>query len=216
LKYDIILFDLDGTLTNPFEGITKSVQYSLSCFGIEEPDLNSLKKFIGPSLADSFHQFYGFDIEKSLLAVEKYRERYGKTGVYENKEFDGMKTLLQTLLENGATLGVASLKPQKFVDIVLNHFDLSKFFKSAVGSEMFETSSDKTQVIQRAMDNLHASNDDSIIMIGDKHHDARGAKSVGIPFGGVLYGFGSQQELSAEPHVFLAKDVEDLKQNLIS
>lgn len=125
-----ILFDLDGTLTNPKEGITKCVQYALASFGIHEPDLDKLIPFIGPPLLQSFQEFYGFTPEDAVAAVEKYRERFSTIGLYENFPYPGIAPMLQQLQAQGKTLAVASSKPTVFVKQILEKFELSQYFAS--------------------------------------------------------------------------------------
>ena len=123
---DYLLFDLDGTLTDPKEGICTCVQYALKAFDIEEPDLDKLEPFIGPPLKNSFMEFYGFDEEKAEQAVEKYRERFKDTGIFENKMFDGVPKLLEKIKASGCTLSLATSKPEQYAVRILEHFDLAK------------------------------------------------------------------------------------------
>ena len=118
------LFDLDGTLTDPKEGITTCVQYALHSLGIEEPDLDRLESFIGPPLKDSFMEFYGMDEEQAQAAVKKYRERFNDKGLYENEIYPGIAPMLQMLSEKGFRLAVASSKPTVFVEKILEHFGI--------------------------------------------------------------------------------------------
>ena len=127
-NYKYILFDLDGTLTDPKEGITKSVAYALEYYGIHVEDLDSLCKFIGPPLKDSFITYYDFDEEKAEEAVEKYREYFKPHGVFENKIYAGVDNLLKTLKERGKVIILATSKPTVFAKTILEHFDLMKYF----------------------------------------------------------------------------------------
>ena len=122
MRYQYIFFDLDGTLTDPREGITKSVQYALRHMGIEEPDLAKLEPFIGPPLLDSFQEYYDFSLEQARAAVEYYREYFSGTGVYQNVLLEGVPELLQSLKAHGRTVAVASSKPEHFVRLILAHF----------------------------------------------------------------------------------------------
>ena len=119
-----LLFDLDGTLTDPKIGITTCVQYALHSFGIEEPDLDKLEPFIGPPLRDSFMEFYGFTAEQAEEAVAKYRERFQNTGIFENEVYAGIPEMLKNLQSKGYFLALASSKPQIYVERILEHFDL--------------------------------------------------------------------------------------------
>lgn len=123
--YNTILFDLDGTLTDPKEGITKCVQYALSHFGVEEADLEQLTKFIGPPLQYSFMTYYGFDEEKAQKAIEKYRERFSTVGIFENGVYEGIKDMLNELKKIGKVLAVATSKPQVYAEKILEKYDLN-------------------------------------------------------------------------------------------
>ena len=134
--YQYILFDLDGTLTDPKVGITSCVQYSLHKMGIEEPDLDKLEPFIGPPLLDSYREYYGLNEEEARQAIEFYRERFSVKGLFENKVYPGIPELLQKLQENGRKLAIASSKPTVYVKQILTHFDIEKYFAVIVGSEL--------------------------------------------------------------------------------
>ncbi|MCM1104598.1 MAG: HAD hydrolase-like protein [Clostridium sp.] len=149
-----LLFDLDGTLTDPKEGICKSVQYALRAFGIEEPDIDKLEPFIGPPLTDSFMEFYGMTKERALEAVEKYRERFSVTGWAENFVYEGVPRMLKGLREAGCVLAVASSKPTVFVERILTHFDLRDAFSVVVGSELDGRRVSKDEVIKEALRQL--------------------------------------------------------------
>ena len=142
-----ILFDLDGTLTDPMQGITKSVRYALNSFGIEVDDLCKLIPFIGPPLKDSFKEFYGFNEEDAIVAVEKYREYYRIDGIFDNKVYPGIETCLETLLQSGKKLYVATSKPEVFARKIINHFGLAKYFEFVGGSE-FNSREKKADVIE--------------------------------------------------------------------
>lgn len=136
MRYQYLLFDLDGTITDPKEGITKSAQYALEAFGIHEPDADKLTPFIGPPLIDSFQEFYHMPPEQAALAVKKYRERFEQVGWLENLLYDGMDSLLRGLQSAGCRLAVASSKPTVFVERILNHFGIADCFAVVVGSDL--------------------------------------------------------------------------------
>lgn len=192
--YRYILFDLDGTVTDPKVGITKSVAYALRYFGIETANLDDLCKFIGPPLKQSFMEYYCFDESKSTLAVEKYREYFGVTGLYENTVYDGLEKLMQKLVGQGRTLIIATSKPTVFAVKILEHFDLLKYFAFVAGSELDGTRTKKSEVIAYALQQNHITDLSSAIMIGDRKHDIIGAKEVGLDSIGVLFGYGDLQE----------------------
>ena len=135
-KFQYILFDLDGTLTDPKEGICKSVQFALHQMGIEEPDIDRLEPFIGPPLLDSFMDFYHMTKQEAEKAIEHYRERFSAIGLYENAVYNGVPKMLQHLKQSGSYLAVASSKPEIFVKRILKHFHLEDYFDVIVGSEL--------------------------------------------------------------------------------
>lgn len=192
-----ILFDLDGTLTDPREGITRSIQYALAKLGIDEPDLTRLEHFIGPPLLQAFMQFYRFDEAKAWEAVNFYRERFKVTGLYENRVFDGVGELLAELQEQGRTLYIATSKPWVFAREIARHFDFARHFKVIYGSELDGTRTNKVDLIGHllAEEGLDPA---QTLMIGDRKHDLIGARSNGLDAVAVGYGFGSRQELVAE------------------
>ena len=235
-----ILFDLDGTLTNPKTGITKSVQYALAHFGIEE-EADNLTQFIGPPLIDSFMNFYGFSLEQAREGVTVYREYFAPKGIFENDVYPGVPEMLAALKEKGAILAVASSKPELFVEQILEHFDLAKYFDVVVGSLLNETRTSKEEVLEEALrqlgvmstDNLrqvgYTKKDNDIVatmedddkkatiaMVGDRKFDIIGAKAHGLTAVGVSFGFAEPGELEAEEPDFIAETVEQLKDYLLS
>ena len=213
-NYNTILFDLDGTLTDPFEGITKSFVYALNAFGIDEPDRNVLRRVIGPPLIYSFKEYYGFDDVKAQRAVVKYRERFSKVGLYENRLYDGVEDMLKALKDKGITLAVASSKAWVYVEQILEHFNIDKYFSFISGCELDQTRSEKDEVIEHAISSLGITDRSKILMVGDRKYDLIGAQSTGIDVVGVLYGYGDIDELSKYPTVFIADSVSALKKYL--
>lgn len=212
MKQKHILFDLDGTLTDPMMGITKSVRYALNYYGIEVNDLNDLLPFIGPPLRDSFKEYYGFDEAKANEAVEKYREYYKTDGIFDNKVYQGMVECLQTLKDNGKKLYVATSKPEFFAKQIIEYFSLSKYFEYVVGSE-FNSREKKAEVIEYVLKTNQIDNDD-VIMVGDRKHDIIGAHENKIPCVGVLYGYGTEDELKQYQADYLVSTVEELTELL--
>lgn len=213
-----LLFDLDGTLTDPRAGITACVQYALKHFGIDEPDAAKLEPFIGPPLRQSFMNFYGFSAEQAEEAVEKYRERFRDTGIFENEVYDGIPRMLRTLQSKGMFLAVASSKPQVFVERILEHFDLRKYFAVVVGSELDGTRENKDEVVQEALGRLFGQNPiqkDQVYMIGDRSFDVEGARAIGIESVGVTYGFGSMEELKEARADYIVRSVDELEKFLL-
>lgn len=209
LRYKYIFFDLDGTLTDPQEGITNCVRYALSHYGIEETDYAKLMRFIGPPLVWSFHEYYGFDETKSLEAVEKYRERFSTVGLFENKVYDGIYDVLQELTDTGHILVLATSKPRVFADRIMKKYRLRPYFKLICGSELDGTRNDKNEVIEYAIDKLGCDRD-RIIMVGDRKHDIIGAKKCGIASCGVRFGYAEENELEDAGADFIADTIEDL------
>ena len=212
--YQYILFDLDGTLTDPREGITKSVQYALHKMGIEEPDLCALEHFIGPPLFDEFIRCYGFTEEQSKQAVGYYRERFSERGWRENLLFDGVPELLGALRSNGKKIAIASSKPTVFVDRILEYFDIAQYFDVVSGATLDGAVSTKTQVVRQALDMLEVSDLRSAVLVGDRMHDAEGARNCGIDCIGVTFGFGSPEELRGAGVACLAGSMNALAQLL--
>ena len=205
-----ILFDLDGTVTDPETGITLSVAYALNYFGIEVDDVSSLRKFIGPPLHDSFIDFYGFSKEKAMEAVDKYRERFAVTGIFENEPYDGIHQLLAELKAAGYTLAIASSKPEVFTKRIIEHFELSPYFSEVCGSELDGRRTDKAEVISYALEKLGSPAAENVVMVGDRKHDIIGAKKNGLTSVGVLYGFGDEAELQDAGADYIAATVKEI------
>lgn len=194
-KYKYIFFDLDGTLTDSAEGITNSVAYALEKFGIQATDKNELNRFIGPPLIESFMSFCGFDEENAKKAIGHYRERFSDIGIFENLVYEGVPELLQSLKNKGYVLVMATSKPEGYATRIAEHFDLAKYFTYIAGATFDGKIGTKTEVIEYAIKAMNISNRKEIVMIGDRHHDGEGAQNTGLDFIGVLYGYGSREEL---------------------
>lgn len=212
--YDIILFDLDGTLTDPKPGITKSVQYALGKMGIVEEDLEKLTKFIGPPLTASFKEFYHMNDDEAKQALQYYRERFSTVGLYENAVYEGIKELLEKLQNQGKTIFVATSKPTIFSMKILEHFGLIGFFKAVIGSELDGTRVEKDEVIEFVLSQIDKHNLKKIIMVGDRKFDILGAQKNGIDVIGVSYGYGSHDELTLAKPNYIAHTVSELAQIL--
>jgi len=206
-----ILFDLDGTLTDPKEGITRCVEYALNKFGItvEHPDL--LLPYIGPPLYDSFVQIQGLTEEHAAQAVGHYRERYSTVGMFENAVIPGILELLEALQSKGYSLFVATSKPTVFAEEILQHYGLDKYFRYVAGSNLDGTRSKKAEVIRYVLEQGGISPEESV-MIGDREHDIIGAKACGVTSIGVLIGYGSEAELSASGADYIASTVEEISE----
>lgn len=208
--FDYLFFDLDGTLTDPALGITNSFIYALKYFGLEIPSYETLCTFIGPPLPDTFKNLLGFSEEKVAEGVKKYREYFAEKGLFENSVYPGIQELLAELKENGKKLVVATSKPEEFSVKIIEHFGLSQYFENVCGSLMDESRSKKDQVIEYAIQRNHINDKSKVLMIGDRKHDILGAKKVGLKSCGVLFGYGSRQELEEAGADFIAENVSRL------
>ena len=223
--YHYILFDLDGTLTDPKPGITGCVQYALRKFGIEEPDLDKLEPFIGPPLLDSFQEFYGFEEEKGQQAIIYYRERFRTVGLFENEVYPGIAQMLARLQEAGCHLAVASSKPEIFVKRILEHFGLLSYFEVVVGSELDGRRARKEEVVEEALRQLLGEEAltqhglrriEDAVMVGDRKFDIQGAKRFGIASIGVRYGYAGQGELEEAGADMIVATVGELDEYLFN
>ena len=208
--YQYILFDLDGTLTNPEIGITSSVMYALEKFGVKVEDRKELHPFIGPPLSYSFQNYYGLSEADSELAIKYYRERFSVKGLYENEVYEGVEKLLQQLKESGKKLIIATSKPEEFTLKILEHFDLLKYFDYVAGATMDGSRGEKADVIRYAIEISGIQDRSQAIMIGDRKYDILGAKENGLDSIGVLFGFGDREELSEAGANYIAENVEDI------
>ena len=208
--FDYLFFDLDGTLTDPALGITNSFIHALKHFGIEIPSYEKLCTFIGPPLPDTFKTQFGFDDQKASEGVKKYREYFSTKGLFENSVYPGIPELLKKLKEAGRKLVVATSKPEEYSVKIIDHFGLAQYFENVCGSLMDETRSKKDEGIAYAIERNHRSDKSKILMIGDRKHDILGAKKVGIKSVGVLFGYGSRQELEEAGADFIAENVSRL------
>lgn len=212
--YSCVIFDLDGTISDPKVGICTCVQYALQSFGIEEPDLDKLEPFIGPPLRDSFREFYGFDAGQAEAAVQKYRERFFVTGKFENVLYLGMGELLRDLWAAGVRLAVASSKPTVLVEEILRYFGIRQFFTVVVGSELDGTRDKKEEVtaeVCRQLAQLGLADRSGMVMVGDRKFDMEGARAIGVYSIGAGYGYAAAGELEAAGADIIVKDVESLR-----
>lgn len=209
-----ILFDLDGTLTDPVLGITNSVAYALAKFGIKVSDRSELYRFIGPPLVNAFMEYYGFTKENAEKALAYYREYFAPKGIFENAVIEGIPEMLSVLKANGKRLFVATSKPEPFAIQILEHFKLDGYFDGIFGSTMDETRNTKDAVIAYALIESGADKDDTV-MVGDRHHDIDGAKKNEMKSVGVLFGYGSREELRGAGADDIAETVDQLQKILL-
>ncbi|NLZ56186.1 MAG: HAD hydrolase-like protein [Clostridiaceae bacterium] len=211
MRYNLCLFDLDGTLTDPKLGLTRSFQYALSAFGIHE-ELERLIKFIGPPLRKSFKGDYGFSDEDTEKAVAKHREYFSVTGLYENAIIPGISEILKKLKNNGCILAVVTNKPAYYANKILKHFNLDGYFTLVCGDDMDGnlTINGKCDLINTARDKLDPERNLSVVMIGDRQDDVIGALNAEIDSVGVLWGYGTVEELEAANATKIVYTVNEL------
>lgn len=197
MRWRYLLFDLDGTLTDPMLGITRSVQYALRRFGIEVDDLRTLCRFIGPPLKESFRDFYGMDDEQATRAVALTREYFAPRGIFENRLYEGIPELLTELQAAGCMLAMATSKPEPFARQIAEHFRLADRFTLIGGATMDGTRTAKRDVVRYVLGALDVEDPTAAVMIGDRRYDIEGAAAEGIASIGVLWGYGSREELAA-------------------
>lgn len=213
-KIKYILFDLDGTLTDPKEGITKSFQYALEKCGIIEENLDTLEKVIGPPLKGSFIAYYGMEEEMAKKAVTYYRERFETIGLYENIIYKGMKELLHELNEKNILLAVASSKPTVFIERICKHFEIDGYFHHMIGSFLDGRRVEKEEVVEEAIRQFESIKKEEVIMVGDRKFDVEGAHKKGISVIGVTFGYGGYEELKEAGADKIVNSVEELKETI--
>ena len=211
MKYNYLLFDLDGTLTDPMIGITKSVAYSLKRMRHMDVPLEELTRFIGPPLKNSYMDYYGFTEEESDEAIELFRDYFKDTGIYENELYPGIKELLGDLKKSGKALCVATSKPTVFAKQIMTHFGLEEYFTYVYGSNLDGTRTKKAEVIVAVLDKIGIEDRAEVIMIGDREHDIKGAKEERIDSIGVEYGYGNYEELNNAGADHIVSSVEALR-----
>lgn len=218
MKYPWILFDLDGTLTDSRPGILRCVQYALEQCGMPEPDETKLYPFIGPPLFTSFQEFCGMDPERAAFAVEQYRIRFRKIGMFENSVYPGIPEMLQALRDAGAVLAVATSKPEVFTLQIMEHFHLSQYFQVIAGSDIQRDDQTKADIIRLAIERLQLTPEEQAqtVMVGDRKHDLIGAHTCGIPCIGVAYGYAPDGELEAYYADRIVSDTAALQNYLLS
>ncbi len=210
MQQKYLLFDLDGTLTDPAEGITNSVMYALGKFGVFIRDRRELYPYIGPPLTDSFMRYHGLSAAQAEEALGYYREYFSVKGMFENVPYSGIVALLKELCSKGYTLMIATSKPEEFTVQILQHFSLDRFFAFVAGNTLDESRPTKASVISYLRERYSAINADNALMIGDRKYDIEGAQQNGLPSIGVLYGYGSREELDAAGATAIVADLNEL------
>ncbi|MBQ5904500.1 MAG: HAD hydrolase-like protein [Clostridia bacterium] len=216
-KYDYVIFDFDGTVVDTGEGILKSLQYSFKEMGREVPDLNDLKKFIGPPIYYSYTTFYGVSEDEVGDYIKKYRERYKVKGIYECALYDGMVELLDELKKNGIKIGIASSKPLHLIYSVADYLNITDKFDAIVGVKIDDSNhSSKTQLILDAMEEMGATDKSKVLMVGDRLFDLDGAAGAGVDSCGAIWGYGNKEEFiehNATYIVYKTAEILDLALN---
>ena len=217
--FKYLLFDLDGTLTDSEEGITKSVSYALINLGVNDLPMDIKRKFIGPPLKESFSKYCGFDEETVKKAIKLYRERYSTVGKYENRPYAGIPEMLKALKSDGRVLIIASSKPTEFIEDILKKFDIYEYFDIISGADMAGLKGEKEDVIKEALKRLGIDSEEKkkeAVMIGDRHYDIAGAKHFNLDSIGVNYGFASDKnELKDAGATYVVDTVSELKELLM-
>ncbi len=209
-----ILFDLDGTLTDPGLGITNSVAYALERFDIHPASREELYPYIGPPLTVSFQKYHGLSAKEAQTALGYYREYFSDRGIFENEVYAGIPAMLEHLQTVGATLIVATSKPEEFTHRILEHFDLAQYFTFVGGNTLEEARPTKETVLQYIMEQYPAISRENAVMVGDRCFDMQGAAAVGLPGVGVTYGYGDEKELREAGAAYLADSPAVLEQIL--
>ena len=210
-----LLFDLDGTLTDPAEGITNCVTYALERFGIYPRSREELYAYIGPPLIYSFTHFHHLSDEEAVQAVAYYRERYSVTGWSENRVFEGVPELLCELKERGVALMVATSKPEEYTNRILEHFGLAQYFTFVAGCTLSGLRPEKADVIAYIRERYPDIRAENTLMIGDRRFDVDGAHRCGLPAVGVLYGYGDRAEMEDDSADFITESVHALREFLL-
>ena len=210
-SYDYVIFDFDGTVVDTGEGILKSLQYSFEQMGREIPDMNDLKKFIGPPIHYSYTHYYGVSEDEVGDYIKKYRERYSVKGIYECELYEGMLSLIESLKKEGIRVGIASSKPLRLIYSVADYLEITDRFDAIVGVRIDDSNhSSKTGLILEAMREMGAADKTRVLMVGDRLYDIEGAKGAGVNSCGVLWGYGSREEFEQYEADFIVKEPHEV------
>lgn len=216
MRYDFLLFDMDGMLVDTREGILKCAAHALNAFGIEVEELSSLTKFVGPPLKQSFTEFYGFSDAEADKAVEIYRSRYREKGQFECFVFPGVPEMLEALLAKGYRLCIATSKLEDYAKAMLDRLGIGKYFEQIIGATPDETISTKDEVIEESLKRMKIPHRSKALMIGDRKHDVLGAKKCGLDSFGVYMGCAEESEHEAAGATYIASSIEELQKALLS
>lgn len=210
MSYKHLFFDLDGTLTDPKEGIIKAFQYALNRFNIKESNIEFMEKLIGPPLFESFKKYYGFNDDNVDQVVAYFREYYSQKGMFQNIVYEGIDEVLTKLCKEGFKLYIATSKPTEYAEQILTHFNLAQCFTDIVGSLMNGSRVKKAEIIQYLIEKHKLTMLNEIVMIGDREHDIIGARESKIDSIGVTYGYGSKEEFILNQADFIINTPDEL------
>ncbi len=213
-KFDTLLFDLDGTLTDSTEGILNCLVYAIERMGFEVPE--DTNKFLGPPIRQSFAEFIGMNGEQAEQAVRIFRERYSDTGLFENRVYDGISGMLERLKNGGKRLMVATSKPQVYAVRIFERFGLAQYFEIVGGAELDGSRDYKDQVIEYVLAKAGITDRSTVLMIGDRRQDVLGAHKTGLKCMGILWGFGSMEELTQAGADYIARTPQEAADMLLS
>ena len=216
MRYDYILFDLDGTITEPFEGITKALSYSLEKFGIKIEDRNSLRVCIGPPLWDTYTEMFGLSDADADKATDYYREYYDNGGAFDCLIYDGIEDMLKRLHESPCKVLLATSKPEVMANVVLSHFGLDKYFDIICGASLDRSRSSKASVVKYALERAGVTDKSRCIMIGDRKFDVEGARENGLSTLGITHGYGDRAELEGAGAIQIFDDTYSLCEFLLN
>ncbi len=211
LNFDAVIFDFDGTVADTGKGIFNCIRYALEKNNLPILSEESLRTFVGPPLHDSFHRECGVDDEMSTKLVASYRERYSVKGIYEFDLYDGITDLLRDIQSAGGLTGIASSKPEHFINIIVENTGLIDLFNVTAGSDPKYIESDKTAIVKACIAKMNLPENARVLMVGDRLYDIVGAHNAGIPCAAVLFGYGNQEEFEEYKADYIAKDTEGLK-----
>lgn len=215
-RYKIVLFDMDGTLCESGDGIINSAKYALRELGLPELPPETLRRFIGPPLGQSFQHFCGMDQAFAERAITVYRERYNRIGWRENRLYPGIEALLKDLKASGAKLSTASSKPKPMLERIMAYFKITPYFDATVAAGIDGFHSSKSEMIEQAIHECGGAQKREVVMIGDTHFDAEGAVAAGVDFLAAAYGYGTREELAKAGAERFAGSVEQLRDSLFA
>ena len=214
-EFRYVLFDLDGTITDPAEGITNSVAYALNKYGISVENRSDLFAFIGPPLYSSFMKYYGFTVKQAEEAVSFYREYYADKGIFECFLYPGIEDLLKNLKKANKTIVLATSKPEGYAKNILKHFKIDSYVDFVAGATMDGSLIDKTDIIKYALNSVDVKDKSLAVMVGDREFDINGAKENDISSIGVTYGYGGREELENANANYICDTVSEIEQIIL-